>query len=430
MKKITFIGGGSAKFIREVTVDLFSYEESRDCHISLMDIDAERVELSRKLVEKMIKDNGYAAKVEATTDQRKALAGADFVIVTIMVGGYDCYKKDVKIPGKYGVFQTVSDTTGPGAVMRILRTGGVMIKIAEDLKKVSPHAWILNYSNPMAMNVGVLAKCDYKNSVGLCHSIQGCYKQIARWLGINPDEIVYTAGGINHRDFYLKLEHKGRSIYPELLANAERIIKDAPAERMRFELLKYLGYFPAEGPMHQGEYYPWFAKDLKACEHYGAEVYWGYKIDSSHFKKRTLEIQKQLSGKVPVSYKRSDEYGARIINSMMTGKLRSFYGNVPNNGLISNLPHNAIVEVPCMVDRNGVTPCAIGDIPIQLASVISPHVYVNEMAVDAVLAKDRVLLRQAIQADPLTSAILTLPRIEKMTDELLEANRDYLKDWK
>ncbi len=429
MRKIAFIGGGSAKFVRELVVDLFSYKELENSTISLMDINKERLDLSRRLVEKIIKDRKLKAKVEASTDQRRAIKDADFIVITVMVGGYECYKRDVEIPRKYGVLQTVSDTTGPGAVMRILRTAPVLKKLVADAAELCPDAWILNYSNPMAMNVEVLNKCGHARSVGLCHSIQGCAVEIVRWLGLDPAEVDYAAGGINHRNFYLKLERAGRDLYPDLLKIEKRIVKERPAERMRFELLRYLGAFPAEGPAHQAEYYPWIMKDATTAKYYGAEVGFGYEVDSKNFHNRSTEIREQIAGAKLIHYQRSNEYGVRIIHSLVTGSLRKFYGNVPNRGLISNLPSGAIVEVPCVVDRNGIIPCGVGAIPSQLAAVMTPHIWLSEMAVDAVLSKNRTLLRQAIQADPLSSAILTLPKIKAMTDELLAANKEYLKGW-
>lgn len=427
-KKIVFIGGGSAKFIRELLVDMFSYEDLKDSVISLMDIDKERLALSHKLLEKMILDRKLPAKVSSTTDQRKALAGADFVIISIMVGGYDKYKQDVAIPKKYGILQMVSDTTGPGAIMRILRTAPVLKKLVEDAKELCPDAWILNYANPMAMNTRVLLQCGYEKSVGLCHSIQGTIGHcIGRWLRLKPEEIDYCAAGINHRNFYLKLEHKGRNLYPDLLAAGKRIVKGNPAERSRFELLKYLGYFPAEGPNHQPEYYPWFLKNQQTADYYGAECFWGYKIDFANFKNRSAEIKKQIEGSLPIEYSRSCEYGASIINSIVTNKELKIYGNVMNNGLISNLPADAVVEVPCLVDRTGINPCRAGAIPPQLAAVMTPHIFLDQMAVAGVLEKDTTLLRQALQADPLTSAILTLPQIDKLLQELLKANKEYWK---
>jgi len=430
MQKITFIGGGSAKFVRELAVDLFLHEELRDCRITLMDVNRERVEQSGRLVRKIIGDLGIPATVETTLDQRKALDGADFVIITIMVGGYDKYKSDVAIPEKYGVLQTVSDTTGPGGVMRTLRTAPVLREIANDLRDVAPDAWVLNYANPMTMNTLTLLDCGHLRSVGLCHSIQGCAGAIERWLAIPEGELVYTAGGINHRNFYLELRHEGKDVYPRLLEAADRICATDPAERMRFELLRHLGYFPAEGPMHQAEYYPWLAKNRELADFYGAEVYFGWRIDSKMFETRTDEIKAQINGEKPITLQHSAEYGARIIHAILTGEMEKFYGNVRNSGLISNLPPDAIVEVPCIADRTGISPCAVGTIPAQLAAVMTPHLHLSGMAVKGALQGDRDLLRRAIQADPLTSAVLTLPKIDEMTDELLAANEEYTRGWR
>jgi len=431
MSKIVFIGGGSAKFIRELVVDLFCYLEFHDSHITLMDIDRERVERSERIVRKIISDRKLGATVESTGDRRYALEGADYVIITIMVGGLEHYYSDSAIPAKYGVFQTVGDTTGVGGVFRLVRTAPVLQGIAQDLKQVAPEAWVLNYANPMSMNTWVMNACGHTRTIGLCHSVQGCCEvTFAKWLGLRPEGIRYTAGGINHINFYLTLSHEGRDIYPDLRAAADRIIKEDPVERVRFELLEYLGYFPAEGPQHQSEYYPWFRKDQRRIEHYAAETFWGYNIDSKHMQDRIKEVEAQIAGKLPIDSGHSLEYGARIIHSLASGELRTFYGNVPNRGLIENLPSQAIVEVPCLVGATGISPCRVGRIPPQLAAVMTPHIGLHEMTVEAVLSKDRRLIGRAIQADPLSGAILTLPEIEQMVNELLEENREYLDGWR
>jgi len=429
MPKIVFIGGGSAKFIREVSVDLFSFEEFRSAHITLMDIDRARVELSRRLMEKIIHDHKLEATVESTLDQREALDGADYVVITFMVGGYEHYHSDVAIPAKYGVGQAVSDTIGPGGVFRIIRTAPVLKRIAEDLSQVAPDAWVLNYANPMAMNTWTLHACGHHRSVGLCHSLQNTAQMIAGWLDVPEDEVDYTAGGINHVNFYLTFSHRGRDLYPGLRDCADRIIGDNPSERVRFELLEYLGYWPAEGAGHQSEYYPWFRKDEKTIEHYGIKTFDAYEFDLAYYHERTKEVEEQLAGTRPISYERSNEYCAYILHSLMTGRERCFHGNVPNRGLITNLPPQAVVEVPCLVDRNGISPCRVGAIPPQLAAVMRPHIAVHELAVAGALQKDRRRIYHAVQADPLTGAILTLPKIREMVDELFEANRDYAPDW-
>ena len=429
MSKIVFIGGGSSKFVREVVVDLFTFEALQGAEIALMDIDKERAERSERLVRKIIADQSLPATVSSTTDRRKALAGADYVIVTIMVGGFEHYASDTAIPSKYGVWPTVGDTIGPGGVFRTVRTAPVLKGLVEDLQEVAPRAWLLNYANPMAMNMGTIRDCGYARAVGLCHSIQSTYRQIARWLDVPPDEVTYTAAGINHVDFYLTLEHRGRDLYPDLKAAGPRLVAQDPRLRVWFDLLEYLGYIPAEGPAHQLEYYPWFRKTQEQVAHYAWETGWGYNVDSEGAERRTTEVEAQIEGREPIRYERSHEYGAGIIHSLETGEPRTFYGNVPNRGLIENLPPEAIVEVPCLVDGNGIFPCRMGRIPPQLAAVMVPHVAVHGMAVRGTLEKDRRQIHQAIQADPLTAAVLTLPQTRALVDEMFEANREYVADW-
>jgi len=429
MPKLTLIGAGSSKFVRELAVDFFSIERLRGLHFCLMDIDAARAARSRRLLQKIIDDRKLPATVEATTDQRRALAGADYVIITIMVGGFDRYHADVAIPAKYGILQTVSDTIGPGGVMRTLRTAPVMRSIAHDLAEVAPRAWVLNYANPMAMNVWSLLDSGHQRSVGLCHSIQYARMHIAHWLGIKWQDIVYRAGGINHVDFYLQLELNGEDLYPRLREAGPRIVKEHPDERVRFELLEHLGHFPAEGPAHQLEYYGYFHKNEQLAKHYAVGAYWGYNVDFQHFQTRAAEIEDQIAGRKPITDEPSVEYGAHIIHALEGGPAFPFYGNVRNQGLIENLPPQAVVEVPCMADRNGIVPGRVGRVPPQLAAVMSPHVAVHELAVTGVLTRNRRMLYHAIAADPLTHAVLTLPQIRQLTDELLADNSAYLAGW-
>ena len=430
-RKIAFIGGGSAKFVGGLVRDLFSFEELRDSKIVLMDVDSARVERSKKYVLKMIEDMKIHASVETTLDQRKALTGADFVIITVMVGGFKHYESDGLIPKKYGVLATVGDTIGPGGVIRIVRTAPVMQQIATNLREVAPNAWVFNYTNPMAMVTWSLMDFGHTKTVGLCHSIQGCYKEISAWLGINPDEVRYTAGGINHINFYLKLEHNGKDIYPQLMARKDEILAKHPDQRVKFDLLEYLGYWPAEGPQHQTEYYPWFRKNAELGEqYYACETMWGFKLDKYHNTRLDQFTDEMIAGTRPIDLKASHEFGAYMIHSIETNTPRVIYGNVRNHGLIDNLPQRAIVEVPCLVDGNGIQPCAVGRIPTQLAAVINPHIAVHELAIEGVKQKDRRLLTQAIQADPLTSAICTLPNIKKLADELMAENSEYMTQYK
>jgi alpha-galactosidase len=428
---IAIVGGGSGKFVRELVVDFFSFDELQNIELRLMDIDAERVARSQRLVEKIIAERKLPARVWSTTDRRQALDGADYVIVTIMVGGFDRYHADVAIPAEYGVFQAVSDTTGPGAVMRILRTAPVLRGLAADLAELSPRAWILNYANPMAMNVWTLLDAGHERTVGLCHSIQGFpYWHMQHWLGVPVEKLRYEAAGINHVNFYLRLEDdQGNDLYPKLRGLRQTIVEKHPEERVRFDLLDHLGHFPAEGPGHQTEYYPWFHKDQAAVDHYAVGTYFGYNTDLKHFHDRSAELEEQIAGKRPISMRRSPEYGAPIIHAMTTNAPLLIYGNVRNEGLIDNLPRQAVVEVPCLVDANGLFPCRMGTVPPQLAAVMTPHIHLYEMAVRASQEKSRELVRLAIAADPLAGAILTLPKLHEMTERLLADNAAWIEDW-
>ncbi len=427
--KITFIGGGSAKFVSELVKDIFTYDALKSAHICLMDIDVERLARAKRIVQKLIADMRLAATVETTQDQRHAVRGSDYVVVTIMVGGFKHYKSDAEIPMQYGVLPTVGDTIGPGGVFRLVRTAPVLLELARNLAELAPDAWVLNYSNPMAMNTWTLLKAGHERTVGLCHSIQGMYRIIADWLGIPADEVRYTAAGINHINYYLTLEHKGRDLYPDLLAAEERILAKHPNEKVRFELLRYLGHWPAEGTEHQSEYYPWFRKDQAHADRYNSETMWGYNFDSKLNGWLLQSVEDQISGKKPICYDRGHEYGSGIINALASNETYSIYGNVRNDGMIDNLPNGSVVEVPCLVDGNGIFPCRMGRIPTKLAAVMTPHIHVHEMAVEGVTRKDRGLIREAIQADPLTAAICTLPQIDKMVDQLFTENAAYVQDW-
>lgn len=432
MPTIAFIGGGSAKFVSTLARDLFSFPALQDVHISLMDIDEERVTRSERLIQLLIREMGIPATVSATTDRRKALEGADYVIITIMVGGFNRYRSDGEIPMRYGVLPTVGDTIGPGGVFRLVRTYPVLVGIAEDLRQVAPHAQVLNYSNPMAMNTLALLDSGQTRTVGLCHSIQAAWVQLARWAGV-PErqlaEVRYTAAGINHVNFYLTLEHRGVDLYQQILANLDDLIAANPKERCRLELLRYLGYFPAEGGYHQSEYSQWFRKDEATSAHYDLETMWGYHFDMQYNEELTRQTERRLAGEPIEEWSRSNEYGAHIIHALETGSPLVFYGNVANADLVTNLPRNSVVEVPCVADANGIRPCHVGDVPPQLASLQAQHIYCHQLALEGVKRKSRTLIRQAIQADPLTGAVLTLPRIAEMVDEMFANNAGYVTDW-
>ena len=429
MTKISFIGGGSAKFVSELVKDIFTYPALSGSRICLMDIDAPRLDRAKRAVQKLIEAFGVSATVETTMDQRAAVSGSDFVVVTVMVGGFKHYESDARIPMKYGVLNTVGDTAGPGGVFRLVRTRPVLAELAKNLRETAPNAWVLNYANPMAMNTWALIDAGHTKTVGLCHSIQGAYRHIAEWIGVNPDEVRYTAAGLNHINAYLTLTHKGRDLYPDLLAAEAKIIEKEPRQKVTFELLRRLGHWFAEGPEHQSEYYGWFRKNQATADEYSSETMWGFNFDSKLNGWLLNEVEDMIAGRKPVNRKRGTEYGSGIINALVSGEPCSFYGNVRNDRLIDNLPEGCVVEVPCLADANGVFAAHVGKIPPQLAAVMAPHVFVHEMAVAGTRDKDRTMIRRAIQADPLTHAVCTLPQIDAMVEELFVENAAYVADW-
>jgi alpha-galactosidase len=435
MPKVMFFGGGSSKFVFDVTRDLFTFPSMREATISLMDVDERRLAMTEALLKKMVKDLKLGARIEATTDRRRALEGADYVIVTIMVGRFKAYALDVDIPAKYGVYQCVGDTIGPGGVFRYLRTAPVLNGLADDVRAVAaPDCWVINYSNPMAMNCWGMLDHGFDRVVGLCHSIQMVAKCIADWVGVPFEDLVYNAGGINHVNFYLRLEHRGEDLYPRLMAARDQVLSSGPGRdslTSTFDLMEQFGYWAAETGFHQTEYYPWFRKTRDMGDHdYHAPFRDGLAGNQADSDNKDVLVPKMTRGEAPIDYARGVEYAAYILDAMETGAPYLFYGNLRNNGLIENLPARAVVEVPCIADRTGVVPGRVGRIPEILAGVMQPHIAVHELAVKASIERSRRLAAQAIMLDPLTGALLTLPRIRAMVDEMFEANREWLPDYR
>ena len=442
MTKIVFIGAGSTKFVRAAIADILKKPALADARITLMDVDSARLAKTESIVRLMLREKQSRMRIDATTDQRRALDGADHVFVTIMVGGMKQYHSDTFIPERHGLSIAVGDSSGPGAVFRLIRTAPVLRSIASDLKALAPRALILNYANPMAMLTRAYIEYGRANVVGLCHSIPGAVVLIAGWLGIPSEEIDYLAGGINHLACFLKLRYKDRDLYPQLLEKSDWIIEHAANweadtwkheargyERIRVEILRMLGYFPAEGPWHQGDFYGWFRKTKELALKYGPPPGWAYNFDLKLADAAQKSIDDMIAGRIPVEYPESNDVGAHIVGALVAGETFSFYGNVANGGLIPNLPPDEVVEVPCTAGARGIEPKPIGALPPQLAAMMRPHAESHELAIRGVLARDRALIRQAIAVDPLTQAALTFPQIEAMVDELFESNKPFMADW-
>jgi alpha-galactosidase len=425
MAKVTMIGAGSVVFARNLLVDLLSYPELVDCTVTLMDINKSRLELIAALAEKMVAERGLPTRIEATLDRQQALDGADYVITMIQVGGLDAFELDVSIPRRYGIDQTVGDTLGPGGVFRALRTIPVLVEIAHDMERLCPHALLINYANPMAMNCWALATATKVKAVGLCHSVQGTAALLAEFMEVPFEQLTYWCAGINHMAWYLKLEHEGKDVYP-LLWKA----MDDPAkysrEQVRFEVMRHFGYFVTESSHHMSEYVPYFRKNAAMVNQYVPKR-WDYlEVCKNGWQPHYEEVRKQIAGEAPVRWRRSDEYGIRIVRAMETNEPVRINGNVTNTGLITNLPQGSCVEVPCLVDSGGIHPCHVGDLPAQLAALNRSNIAVQELAVRAALTGDREAVRMAIALDPLTSALLTLEQTRQLTDEMLAAESQYL----
>jgi len=404
--KVALIGAGSTVFARTLIGDLLSFPELADgLTIALMDIDADRLAVSER-VASLLDPN---LNVQATLDRRAALADADYVLTMFQVGGYrPATVTDFEVPKRFGLRQTIGDTLGIGGIMRGLRTIPVLLDLCRDMEELCPDALLLQYVNPMAMLGWAVARESSIRTVGLCHSVQGTARDLAVDLGV--DELDYRCAGINHLAFYLELTHRGRDVYPELRAK-----RDIPEwNRVRYEVLHHFGYFCTESSEHLAEYVPWFIKSARP------ELVDEFNVPLDEYLRRSEE---QLARPIPDELRiaRSDEYGAGIIHALETGTPFIFNGNVMNDGLIDNLPYGC-VEVPCVADSGGISPQAVGPLPLQLAALMRTNMNVQELTVEAALTGRREHVYHAAMLDPHTAAELSLGEIHGLVDQLLEAH--------
>lgn len=439
MPRIVFIGAGSVVFTRNLVKDVLTFDELDGSEIVLMDINRERLDKVRQLVEKLAAFQGRRITVRATEDRREALRGADYVVFTIQVGGIQAWDSDIQIPFRYGVSQCVGDTLGPGGIFRGLRHLAVLDGVAADMQELCPDALLLQYSNPMAILTGEMTLTPIR-TVGLCHSVQGTAHLLAGYCGVPFEELTYLAAGINHQAWFLRLEHHGRDLYPVLRTHLENP-ETMGLEPVRLELMRRFGYFVTESSGHASEYYPYFRKrpDLldalvdrftKPERHSAWFDYARTGGCVTMAKTREVEyertVQNQIAGTEPLEVTRSEEYGARIIHAMETGGTIRINGNVANHGVIPNLPDDACVEVPCLVDRAGVHPCYVGKLPPQLAALNRASIAVQELTRLGHRHRDPDLVVDAVAMDPLTAAVLTLDEIWEMTRAMFEANASWL----
>jgi alpha-galactosidase len=434
--KIAFIGAGSFGFTRKLVRDILTFPRLQDSTLALMDVNEERLAFAERAVERLARATGSSARVEATLNRRAALEGADAVLCTILAGGVDVWQHDVLIPEKYGIPINVGDTRGPSGIFRALRTIPVMLDICRDIEDVAPHAFLLNYTNPMAMLCRAIQRESSVPTTGLCHSVQGTAEMLARWIGAPMSEITYVCAGINHMAWYLKYEWNRQDAYPLIREAIETRPEVYNEEQVRNEMFLAFDRYVTESSGHASEYNPWFRKrpDLieKYCTH-GTGWNPGHtRYILNEYKRRVHDWRDDITTwfEQPLDLQRGHEYAAYIINALVGGEPFEFNGNVRNTGLVTNLPPDACVEVPVFATTKGFSPVPVGALPPQVATITGLSSQIEEMAVEAALTGNPRLVYQAICHDPLTAAVLSLAEIRSMVDEMLEQNRDYLPQFK
>ncbi|MFE5329257.1 alpha-glucosidase/alpha-galactosidase [Embleya sp. NPDC056575] len=423
--KIVFVGAGSVVFTQGLLADLFAFPELKDAHIALHDIDPERLATARGAARLIADDRGASPRITAHADRREALAGAHFVINIIQVGMREATRTDFDVPAGYGLRQTIGDTLGIGGIFRALRTFPVLRALGEDITELCPDAWLLNYTNPMAMNVGYLRRATgLTRVVGLCHSVYWTMQGLAELVGVPYEEVDYLAAGVNHQAWVLRFEHAGADLYPKLDALIAR--DEQLRRRVRVDMYRRLGYYPTETSEHSSEYVPWYLGHDSEISRLRLPV--GAYLDIVDENVAAYESTRAaLAAGRPVPVESTMEYAPQIIHSITTGTPRTVYGNVPNQGLIDNLPADGVVEVPCLVDRLGVQPTRVGALPAQLAALNRTYLSVNDLVVRAALEDDPRHIRHAAMIDPATAAVLPVERIWDLCDDLVRAHGDLLQ---
>jgi alpha-galactosidase len=438
MKKIAFIGAGSFGFTRSLVRDILSFPALEDSVIALMDIDVNRLSAIKKAVDKIVAAGKYPAKVIATTDRAEALKDADGVVCTILAGGVSIWRYDVEIPKKYGVDINVGDTRGPAGIFRALRTIPVMLDICRDIEHYCPDAIFLNYTNPMAMLCRAMQGQSNVKVTGLCHSVQGTAAMLAKWIGAPMDEITYLCAGINHQAFYLQYKWNGKDAYPlirKAITENQEIYNE---EIVRNEMYLNLDYYVTESSGHNSEYNAWFRKrpDLieKYCTHGTGWNPGAYAYILNEYLARETTWEKEIDdwlAEETVDLKRGGEYAAYIFNATIgDGTMFEFNGNVRNFGLIDNLPEGCCVEVPVLASKRGLDPIHVGPLPEHLAILINTSARCEELAVEGAITGDPRKIFHSICFDPLTSAVLSLDEIKQMVNDMFEANRNWLPQFK
>ena len=430
MAKIAYIGAGSTTFGKRFLTDILTRPALADGTIALMDINQENLDLMSSLARKMAKQLEAPTRIESTTDRRAALDGADFVVSTVLLFGMDIRMLPQQIAGRHGVHQSVGCSGGPGGVFRGLKDIPLTLSIARDMEELCPDAWFLDYTNPTTITPWVMSKASKIKYVGLCHSVQGTAMQLARYIGAPYEETGHWTAGVNHQAWVLRFEWNGRDAYP-LIREAMQSPAIYEQDMVRFELMKFTGYFPTESSRHNSDFVPYFRKNRELMAKYRVlEGSWSEPNSHLPYDReaaaRRGELHRLAHGGEPIAIEQSDEYCAGIMNAMVTNRPYRFNGRVMNTGLITNLSEGSCVEVPCLVDNMGIHPCYLGDLPPACAALNRVRTLGDELGVKAVLEKDRWAAEQAIALDPLTGAQLTLPEIHEMVEDLFGQMEPYL----
>ncbi|MEK4562937.1 alpha-glucosidase/alpha-galactosidase [Staphylococcus sp. FSL K6-3157] len=431
MKKITFLGAGSTVFAKNVLGDCMTVDALQDFEFALFDIDEERLKDSEMMLNNLKKNMNSTVTIKAYQNRKVALSKAKYVINAIQVGGYDpATITDFEVPKNYGLRQTIADTLGIGGIFRNLRTIPVMQDFANDIKEVCPDAWFLNYTNPMAVLTNIMLKEGIK-TVGLCHSVQVCASELLESLELPKDNIQWKIAGINHMAWLLEIKHNGKDLYPEIKKRAKEKQKTTHDDMIRFELLDKFDYYVTESSEHNAEYHPYFIKSQYP------ELIDNYNIPLDEYPRRCVkqiddwkQMRDDIVNDQNLSHERSHEYGSYIIEAMETNKPFKISGNVLNTGnLINNLPDNAVVEVPCLVDANGVSPTYIGNLPEQLAALNRTNINTQLLTIEAALTKSKNKIYQAAMLDPHTASELSIKDIISLCDDLIEAHGNWLPEY-
>jgi alpha-galactosidase len=440
MPKITIIGAGGYVFPLTVIRDVLSFPSLQDSEIRLMDINADNLDRTYKHAQNLVDGHDLPAKVMATTDLRESLDGTDFVVITWQVGGIEAYRYDVEIPRKYGLDQPVGDTLGPGGIFRGLRTAKAADPVIEMMHEVSPDALIINYANPMSINCWYTSDAGI-NTVGLCHSVQGTSRMLARRMGFEDGTWSFKCAGINHQAWFIEFKHQGEDVIPLLRETMNRFAAEAReagenasdelygggGEQVRTAIMNLTGYFQTESSHHASEYLPYFRQSPEQVARWLPERWDYYQICKNHDLDALAERAANLAEE---PLEPSHEYGAYIIESMVSDTPRVIYGSVPNEGHITNLMPGSSVEIPCLVDAQGIQPTYVGDLPAGCAGINAGSVAVQDCAVQAAQTLDKDLVHTAVALDKYTSAMLTLDEIHTMVDEMLEAEARWLPEFK